>query len=122
MENNKDLTIRIMIAIIVGMVLLTISLRKPDRLVAPPVNECKEDSLKSVINQLETDIKNEEDGWDDKEQRYENIIFEYEYGIEHLKRSHPNAYEEFHRIVGYKENFTRETERDNKQRLNINKW
>ena len=83
---------------------------------------CKEDSLQKVINQLQIDIENEEDGWDKKEQRYENIIFEYEYGMEHLKHSNPEAYREFHRIIGYKERYNRETEQENKKRLNINKW
>ena len=122
MENRKDLTIRIAIAIIVSMILIIISLRKPDSLVTPPINECKEDSLKVVINQFELDMKNDEDGWDNKEERYENIIFEYEYGLDRLKQTHPDAYREFHRIVGYKERFSREIERDNIKRLKINKW
>jgi hypothetical protein len=79
---------------------------------------CKEDSLQNVINQMKIEIENDEDGWDKKEQRYENIIFEYEYGMEHLKHSNPEAYREFHRIIGYKERYNRETDRENKQRLN----
>lgn len=80
-------------------------------------NECKEDSLRNVIGQLENDLKNEEDGWDNKEKNYEQIIFEYEYGLDHLKTHQPNAYKEFHRIIGFKEKFTRENERDNIKRL-----
>jgi len=123
MENKKDLIIRILISIIIGGVLLIISLRKPSDMKAPiPLNQCKEDSLLKVINQLEIDLKTEEDGWDDKEKRYEDILFEYEYGIDHLKKNNPKAYQEFHRIIGFKENFSRETEHENKKRLNTDKW
>lgn len=91
-------------------------------MVAPIVNECKEDSLRSVVGQLKSELQIEEDGWDNKEKRYEQILFEYEYGLDHLKNYHPDAYREFHRIIGYKENFSRETERDNKKRLSVDKW
>lgn len=82
------------------------------------IHICKEDSLQQEINRLRAEIKSDEDGWDSKEKRYEDILFEYEYGMEHLKQSHPNAYREFHRIIGYKERYDRETERENKKRLN----
>ena len=83
---------------------------------------CKEDSLQNVINQLQIDFENEQDGWDDKERRYEQILFEYEIGLDHLKHYHTESYKEFHRIIGYKENYSHETERENKKRLNINKF
>ena len=83
---------------------------------------CREDSLQNVVNQLQIDIENQEDGWDDKEKRYEQILFEYQYGLDHLKNYHPDAYKEFHRIVGYKERYTIETERENKKRLEKSKW
>ena len=83
---------------------------------------CKEDSLQNVINQLQIEHENDENGWDNKEKRYEEILFEYEFGLEHLKNYHTEAYKEFHRIIGYKENFSHETERENKKRININKW
>ena len=85
--------------------------------------ECKEDSLQMVINELQSEIEIDEDGWDDKEKRYEQIIFEYQYGLDHLKYYHPEAYKEFHRIIGYKQEYSRETERENKKRLKtIGKW
>ena len=95
---------------------------KPSIIYQDSTETCKEDSLQKVIDQLQIDFENEQDGWDDKEQRYSQILFEYEYGLEHLKNYHPEAYKEFHRIVGYKEEFNHETERENKKRLNINKW
>jgi hypothetical protein len=126
MENRKDLIIRILISIIIGALLLIVSLRKPNDVMAPtPSNQCKEDSLQSVINQLQIDLQTEEDGWDDKEKRYSDVIFEYEFGLEHLKNYHPKAYQEFHRIIGYKESYSKETERENNKRLKpttTNKW
>lgn len=79
---------------------------------------CKEDSLQNVINDLKIEIENEEDGWDKKERRYEDVLFEYQFGLDHLKNYHPNAYKDFHRILGYRERYSKEIERENKQRLN----
>lgn len=115
---NKDTSIRLIIGAAIIIVLTIIAIRKPNDTISPQFqNTLREDSLKSVINNLEAQFQKESDGWDDKENRYESILFEYEYGIEHLKQTHPDAYREFHRIIGYKENYSRETERDNKKRL-----
>ena len=83
----------------------------------PETTSCKEDSLQNVINQLVIDKEHNEDGWDDKEKRYEQVIFEFQYGLDHLKNYHPKAYQEFHRIIGYKEDYSHEVERENKKRL-----
>jgi hypothetical protein len=91
-------------------------------MVPPPINISKEDSLQNVINQLIVDKEHDEDGWDNKEKRYEQILFEYELGLDHLKHYHPDAYKEFHRIVGFKENYSHEVERENKKRLKFDKW
>ena len=122
MENKKDLLIRIFGVVTIIVLLTILAIRKPHNMVAPSVNVCKEDSLQSVINQLQIDLENEEDGWDNKEKRYEQILFEYEFGLDHLKHYHTNAYRDFHRIIGYKENYSHEIERENKKRLNIDKW
>jgi hypothetical protein len=122
MENRKDVLIRITFSVIVIILLTIIAIRKPHDMVAPMVNECKEDSLSTLVSQLKSEIEIQEDGWDGKEKRYEQILFEYQFGLDHLKHYHPDAYKEFHRIIGYKENFSRETERDNKKRLSIDKW
>lgn len=123
MEIKKDGVIRILGGVIIIMLLTIIAFRKPNDMVPPPIhNSCKEDSLIAVINQLEIDIENEEDGWDKKERRYEDVIYEYEFGLEHLKNYRPEAYKEFHRIVGFKEKYNHETERENKQRLKTSKW
>lgn len=83
---------------------------------------CKEDSLQNVINELQMDLKMQSDGFDSKERRYEDILFEYEYGIDHLKNYQPQAYREFHRIISHKENFTRQDEQENIKRLETPKW
>jgi hypothetical protein len=120
MENRKETIIRIFGAIIIIILLTVIAVRKPHDMTPPTIETCKEDSLQNVINQLKIEIENEEDGWDDKEKRYEQILFEYEFGLDHLKHYHSDAYKEFHRIVGYKERYSSETERENKKRLKTN--
>jgi len=119
MENINNV---LMISLIAIIVLLSWGLTENfNRYNAPTLEtkSCKEDSLQNVINQMKIDIENEEDGWDKKERRYEDILFEYNYGLEHLKHHHNEAYKEFHRIIGYKERYTKESERENKQRLNV---
>lgn len=79
----------------------------------------KIDSLQSVINDLQIELETEEDGFDKKEQRYESILFEYQYGLESIKETHPAAYKEFHRHIAlYTEHYSSKIERENKKRLN----
>ena len=75
------------------------------------------DSLIVANDSLQTEIFMLEDGFDSKEHRYEDIIFEYELGISYLKDYHPKAYKDFHRIIGMRERFTAELERENSKRL-----
>lgn len=122
MESNKN-NLLIIVGFFIIAILIVVSINKPHDMIAPPpTGVCKEDSLQSVINQLQIDLDNEEDGWDKKERRYEDIIFEYEFGIDRLKNYHPEAYKDFHRILGYREKYSHEAERENKKRLNISKW
>ena len=118
MENDKMKLWQIIVGPL-AVVLIILIMSKPHETTLTPIHrdECKEDSLQNVINQLQIEIENEEDGWDDKEKRYEQILFEYEMGLEHLKHYHLTAYKEFHRIIGYKENYSHEVERENKKRL-----
>lgn len=120
MESRNNTTIMVILIIIVFLISfgLTKNYDKQNTSELTQIHICKEDSLQQEINRLRAEIKSDEDGWDSKEKRYEDILFEYEYGMEHLKQSHPNAYREFHRIIGYKERYDRETERENKKRLN----
>jgi len=116
---NKDRSVLI-IGAMVSLVGVLVSLMyfndKPNVVIA--TNICKEDSLQKVINQLQVDIETIEDGWDNKEKRYEEILFEYEYGLSQLKQYHLESYRDFHRIIGHKERYNIETERENKKRLN----
>jgi hypothetical protein len=77
------------------------------------------DSLERTIDSLQLEIKVQGDGFDYKELRYEETIFRYELGIEHIKHYHREAYEEFVRISQFKEHYDRETEREFKQRNDL---
>jgi hypothetical protein len=79
----------------------------------------KKDSLQRTIDSLQLEIKVQGDGFDYKELRYEETIFRYELGIEHIKHYHREAYEEFVRISQFKERYDRETEREFKQRNDL---
>jgi hypothetical protein len=120
---NKDRSILIMGAI-VSLFGVVISLMyfndKPTPVVTTTI--CKEDSLQNVINELQMDLKMQSDGFDFKEKRYSEILFEYEYGINHLKIYQPQSYREFHRILSHKEIFNRQDEQDNIKRLEEPKW
>ncbi len=75
------------------------------------------DSLNKVVDSLQTEIFILEDGFDSKEHRYEDVIGEYEIGISYLKDYHPKAYKDFHRIIGMRERYSAELERENTKRL-----
>ena len=78
----------------------------------------KIDSLQNVIDSLNSELQSQEDGFDNKEHRYEDIIFEYELGLSYLKDYHPSAYKDFHRIIGMRERYSHELNRENNKRLN----
>ncbi len=116
---NKDAVIRLLMGFIVIMVLLNMALYKPhDRIAPKPIKQtCKDDSLRNVIDSLKIEIEMNENGFDSKEHRYEDVINEYQLGLSYLKDYHPKAYQDFHRIIGMKERYSFELERDNKKRL-----
>ena len=120
---NKDTSVLIFGAI-VSLFGVFVSLMyfndKPTPVVT--TNICKEDSLQNKIVELQMDLKMQSDGFDSKERRYEDVIFEYEYGINHLKNYQPQAYREFHRILSHKEYFSRQDEQDNIKKLETPKW
>jgi hypothetical protein len=80
------------------------------------------DSLQNVIGNLQSDIKMLEDGFDTKEHRYEDILLDYEIGLSYLKDYHPIAYKDFHRIIGMRERYSHELERENIELLKLEKW
>jgi hypothetical protein len=80
------------------------------------------DSLQNVIGNLQSDIKMLEDGFDSREHIYEDILLDYEIGLSYLKDYHPKAYKDFHRIIGMRERYSHELERENIELLKLEKW
>lgn len=78
------------------------------------------DSLQRVIDDLEIQIETNNNLYDERETKYEQIIFEYEIGISHIEKYHNDAYRDFHRILAHKERFNREDEKENIKRLEKN--
>ena len=85
----------------------------------PIIAECKADSLQNVIFSLQSDIKILEDGFDSREHRYEDVLLDYEIGLSYLKDYHPIAYKDFHRIVGMRERYSHELEKENIKHLKL---
>ena len=120
---NKDTSVLVFGAIIsLFGVLVSLMYFNDKPNVVITTNICKEDSLQNVINELQMDLKMQSDGFDSKEKRYSEILFEYEYGVDHLKNYQPHAYREFHRILSHKEIYNRQDEQDNIKRLETPKW
>jgi hypothetical protein len=121
---NKNGGVLINIGLIIGSIGAFVSLIHTNDKLTPVVTTtiCKADSLQNVINELQMDLKMQSDGFDSKEKRYSEILFEYEYGLDHLKNYQPQSYREFHRILAHKENFSRQDEQDNIKRLESPKW
>jgi hypothetical protein len=123
MENRNNL---LYVLLVVITILLAVGLTKNYTTYTAPLPDgghvCKEDSLKNVVDSLQTYVTTMEDGFDSKERRYEEILFEYEFGIDRLKYSHPDAFKEFHRIISYRERYSKQDERDNKKRLSLNNF
>ena len=131
MDTNTKLKITLGTILIVGIIAMAIvsigfSMNNKDKPVAAISRENYEiqtrtiDSLQNVIGNLQSDIKILEEGYDSREHRYEDVISDYEIGLSYLKDYHPTAYKDFHRIVGMREKYSFELERENKNRLNIN--
>ena len=73
--------------------------------------------LKSENDSLSAELESQAERTDSKEKKYKEILFEYELGIDRIKHYHPKAYEDFHRILAYKEDYSIEAEFENKKRL-----
>jgi hypothetical protein len=80
------------------------------------------DSLKNVVDSLQSEIFIVEDGCDYREHRYEDVIDEYEIGMSYLEDYHPKAYKDFHRIIGMKERYSKELDRENQKKLKVNEY
>ena len=121
--NNTNLKLTLFLLLVMGIIAVGLSMNHSKVNITKAEESYlsslqKQDSLKNVIDSLQTEIFYLEDGFDTKEHRYEDVIFEYELGLSYLKDYHPKAYRDFNRIIGMKERFSAELERENKKRLN----
>lgn len=117
MNNNEVKTWHILVFMSLMCLMIFMIYDKPEIVYNDSTETCKTDSLLSVINNQKIEYELLENGFDSKEKRYEEILFEYEYGLNRLKETHPESYKEFHRIIAYKERYSVDTERENKKRL-----
>jgi hypothetical protein len=126
MDQNTSLKFTLLFLLIGGIIAVGLSMNARDKPVVALSKENYEnkirtiDSLNNVVDSLQLEIFNLEDGFDSKEHRYEDVLFEYELGISYLKDYHPKAYKDFHRIIAHKERYSHEIERENSKRLTIN--
>jgi uncharacterized protein YaiE (UPF0345 family) len=129
METNTKLKITLGTILIVGIIAMTIvsigfSMNNKDKPVVAMSRENYQiqthtiDSLTRVVDSLEMEIHSQAQKFDNTEKKYKEILFEYELGIDRIKNYHPKAYEDFHRILAYREDYSREAEIENKKRLN----
>ena len=88
----------------------------------PITTECKADSLQIVIDSLNLEFETQREGWENKEKRYENIIFHYQYGLGYIKDYDPLTYQKIIRIAMLREDFSYDVEKEFKEQVNINKF
>jgi hypothetical protein len=127
MDSNTTLKVGLFTILVIGIVAVGLSVNHSKVNITRAEESYlsslqKQDSLQNVIDSLQTEIFFLEDGFDSKEHRYEDVIFEYELGLSYLKDYHPRAYRDFNRIIGMRERYSSDLEKENKKRLNINKW
>ena len=125
---DKILKIVLGTILIVGIITITIvsigfSMNNKDSITPEPITiECKTDSLQNVIDSLTSDYEIQREGWENKEKRYENIIFHYQYGLGYIKDYDPATYRKIIRIAMLKEDFSYDVEKEFKEQVNINKF
>lgn len=122
MDTNTTYKFALGTLLIIGIIAVGLSLNHSKQNISKAEESYLEslqkiDSLQNVVDSLQTEIFFLEDGFDSKEHRYEDVIFEYELGISYLKDYHPKAYKDFHRIIGMKERYSHELKRENTKRL-----
>jgi hypothetical protein len=123
MESNTTYKIALFIILVMGIIAISLSMNHTKVNITKAEESYltslqQRDSLQNVIDSLQTELFILEDGCDYREHRYEDVLFEYEFGISYLKDYHPKAYKDFHRIIGMKEKYSFELERENGKRLN----
>jgi len=130
MNTNTTLKITLGTILIVGIIAVAIvsigvSMNNKDKPVVAMSKQNYEiqthtiDSLARVVDSLQIEIVSLEDGFDYKEHRYDDVIFQYELGLSYLKDYHQNAYRDFHRFLAHKERYSKKDERENNKLLSI---
>jgi hypothetical protein len=120
-DNMKIIFLNIGI-IIFQLVWWASTYKKDDIVQEPLIIECKSDSLQNVIDSLTSDYEIQREGWENKEKRYENIIFHYQYGLGYIKDYDPLTYQKIIRIAMLREDFSYDVEKEFKEQVNINKF
>jgi len=123
MDSNTTLKIGLFTILIIGIIAVGLSMNHSKVNITKAEESYltslqKRDSLQNVIDSLQIEIFSLEDGFDYKEHRYEDVVFQYELGLSYIKDYHPNAYKDFHRIIAHKERYSHEIERENAKILN----
>jgi hypothetical protein len=123
MDSNTSLKIGLFTILVIGIIAVGLSINhtkvnitKAEESYSTSLQ--KRDSLQNVIDSLQIEIFSLEDGFDYKEHRYEDTIFQYELGLSYLKDYHQNAYKDFHRFLAHKERYSKQDERENTKILN----
>ena len=128
MDTNTTLKITLGTILIVGIIAMTIvsigfSMNNKDKPVVAMGRENYTnqtytiDSLTRVVDSLQTELQSQAQRFDNREKEYKETIFEYEFGISWIEKYHTNAYEDFHRMLSHREQYSREDAIENKKRL-----
>jgi hypothetical protein len=126
MDTNTSLKITLGTILIVGIIAVSIvsigfSMNNKDKPIVEEVNTnellVENQKLKSENDSLIAELHQTNQFFDKKEKKYVEIISRYEFGIDWLKSYQRNAYEEFHRMLAFKETYSREDEVQTKKEL-----
>lgn len=121
MDTNTRLKITLGTILIVGIISVGLSMNNRNTPIVETINTnellVENQKLKSKNDSLSVELQSQAQRTDFKEKKYKEILFEYELGIDRIKNYHPRAYEDFHRILAHREDYSREAEIENKKRL-----
>lgn len=121
MDTNTRLKITLGTILIVGIISVGLSMNNRNTPIVEIINTnellVENQKLKSENDSLIAELQSQAQRTDFKEKKYKEILFEYQLGIDRIKNYHPNAYEDFHRILAHREDYSREAEYENKKRL-----
>ena len=121
MDTNTRLKITLGTILIVGIISVGLSMNNRNTPIVETINTnellVENQKLKSENDSLIAELGQTNQLFDKKEENYIKVIARYEYGIDWIKSYHRNTYEEFHRILAFKETYSREAEVQTKKEL-----